>query len=732
MTAEPLLAKSPRDPDHVHGAETLRGHTMLVLAAADELLRLRGEVSLRAAGLPGSWGDRLVRIVRAAAFIHDLGKANDHFQQMVRRRRTRQLVRHEALSLWLTWPGQALATWIQGATESAAEYELAVLAAAGHHRKFAALAIGDDAGCAVTLLLGHHDFAQLLRTGATRLDLGDPPQVANLRLEFTRRWSVADDLVRWEGAIADRLRSDETRRRLLAVAKALLLDADVAGSALAREGERTDWIPSQLGRRADAARLEMIVSKRLVGVSPRPFQEEVAASRAPITLVRAGCGSGKTAAAYLWAARQHGSRQLWVTYPTTGTTTEGYRDYLIDVGIEGRLEHGRAEVDLEMLGIIDGDGVRERDRLDAIRAWGAEVVTCTVDTILGLVQNQRKGLYAWAALADAAVVFDEIHAYDDRLFGALLRFLDALPGIPALLMTASLPAGRREALDDIVQRVHGGRLSVVDGPSALEELPRYVKVEVADPWPSVDACLERGGKVLWVVNTVRRCMATADASGGRALIYHSRFRYADRVERHRDVVAAFRGNDAALAVTTQVAEMSLDLSADLLVTDLAPIPSLIQRLGRLNRRATPEAPRSACPFVVTPFGGPPYGAEEYDEANRWLQVLGRRPLSQSDLIQAWQPAKTAVPCPVASAWLDGGFHTIPAALREENPGITVLCEDDAAMAATDARLAVASALPMGVPRDRDAWRSWRMVCGYPVAPREAIEYDRNRGGIWRV
>lgn len=732
LPADVLLAKSPREPDRVHGAETLGGHTMLVLAAADELLRLRGEASLAAAGLPDSWCDRLSRIVRVAALMHDLGKANDHFQGMVRRRRTSQLVRHEALSLWLAWPGQPLWDWIRSATESTADHQLSVLAAAGHHRKFAALALGEDAGTSMTLLLGHPDFSRLLRTGARSLALCDPPTLADVRLEITRRWSLMDDLGRWEREVSDWLRSDDKSNRLLAIAKALVLDADVAGSALAREGESSGWIAAQLARRAEGARLELVVRKRLGEARPRPFQEAVAASSAPVTLVRAGCGTGKTAAAYLWAARQHSSRQLWVTYPTTGTTTEGYRDYLVDSGVEGRLEHGRAEVDLEMLGIVEGDGARDRDRLDALRAWGAEVVTCTVDTVLGLIQNQRKGLYAWAGLAHAAVVFDEVHAYDDQLFGALLRFIEALPGLPVLLMTASLPAGRREALDALVMRVHGIALCIVDGQQALETIPRYLRIQPSDPWVLVNECWDRRGKILWVLNTVDRCMATGAASGGRALLYHSRFRYGDRVERHHEVIDAFRGDAPALAVTTQVAEMSLDLSADLLVTDLAPIPALIQRLGRLNRRTSPEAPRPPCPFVVVPYAGFPYRPEDYDEASIWLDALGTGPLSQRDLVRVWRPVTSLVPSVVASAWLDGAFHTMPAALRDASPGITVLRDEDAAAAAADPRQAVASALPMGMPRKRDVWRSWRLVRGYPVVPRGELDYDRMRGATWRV
>ena len=50
-------------------------------------------------------------------------------------------------------------------------------------------------------------------------------------------------------------------------------------------------------------------------------------------------------------------------------------------------------------------------KADALESWSTPVVACTVDTVLGLVQNNRRGLFAWPALAQSAFVFDEIHAY---------------------------------------------------------------------------------------------------------------------------------------------------------------------------------------------------------------------------------------------------------------------------------------------------------------------------------
>src|SRR5262249_31287276 len=147
-------------------------------------------------------------------------------------------------------------------------------------------------------------------------------------------------------------------------------------------------------------------------------------------------------------------------------------------------------------------------------------------------------------------------------------FLGALRGLKVLLMTASLPATRLEALHRQLAAA-GETLAEIDGPEQLEALKRYHRIEathpgnaLADGWRELHET--RRGKVLWICNTVNRAIEAADrfrAAGLTPILYHSRFRYIDRVERHSAVIEAFRRETPALAVCTQVAEVSLDLSA---------------------------------------------------------------------------------------------------------------------------------------------------------------------------
>jgi CRISPR-associated endonuclease/helicase Cas3 len=175
------------------------------------------------------------------------------------------------------------------------------------------------------------------------------------------------------------------------------------------------------------------------------------------------------------------------------------------------------------------------------------------------------------------------------------------------------------------------------------------------------------------------------------------------VERHREVIEAFRQAGPVLAFTTQVAEMSLDLSADLLVTQLATIAALIQRLGRLNRRATADDP---WPFIVYGLefdarSTAPYEADELNEAKAWLELLGMDGLSQRALATAWKPRPESSGKPVSCAWLDGGYETRARPLRQGSPGIEIILPEDVDAVRSGGK-PEEFRIPMILPKDR-AW-----------------------------
>lgn len=757
MIPEKLYAKSAKDGLQI----TLREHTRDVLDVVESLLEATGVRQLEALGLePARWEKRFRRELLTAALLHDLGKANSYFQEMVgaKKKIVMQPLRHEAVSFWIARLPK-MREWIAAAIDDPKAIEWVLWAVAGHHRKFPPKV--DDQATPMTVFLSHADFHATLKFGAKRLGLTEPSKFEDAVLTFFPiQASVARE---FEDAACDAEQSfeecverDPEARRYVALLKASLIASDVAGS-IRRRGDRSmaDWIVEAFANVPMVEQLDGVIQtkiKKITRTDPERdrFRERVGSSRERVVFVRAGCGSGKTLAAYEWAARTaerlgRGLR-VFFCYPTTGTSSEGYRDYLKDVDLPTALIHGRAEIDMELLGLGDDEKSEcstndsdqaEADTAGALEHWSTPLVSCTVDTVLGLLQNNRRGIYLWPSVASSAVVFDEIHSYDDKLFAALLRFLTEMPGIPCLLMTASLSEERARRLEKALATVQE-TLGKVEGPKKLETIRRYRRRIVEKPWDLVKEELARGGKVLWVVNTVDAAM---DRHGEQprdagALIYHSRFKYFDRVERHRDVIEAFddKKSSPALAICTQVAEMSLDLSANLLVTELAPIPALIQRLGRLNRRAERDDP---WPFIVVePKSHLPYSESDLVEARQWLKDLGELPLCQSDLVAAWRP-KPLDPTTkdVPFIWFDGGFETSASPLREGSPGIEIILEEDAAnvrgRVIVDGRVVTPEEvrIPMTMPKD-GGWRNWQEAGFCKVPPKDAIEYSKRRGARW--
>lgn len=516
-----LLAKgwnpqnSPTPPAHAR----LIPHLRAVEAAAEAIVDACCEAILANLGLDAAiWQPRLRLVLKLGALLHDLGKANSYFQGMVRGKAefppTAQPIRHELLTvLILLRNSGGVADWLhrqlhlagQGAVAEAL-FQAVIGAVAGHHVKMdgewsAAFRaeIQGGGGTSIDLYLGHADlrsiFGDSQPVGDETWSLlpSDPSYPGKSRIAFNTQGSD------WQNY----MHANPEWRRFAAAVKALTAAADVAGSALLPEGVAIKaWVADALGRRTIAEKLREVAKQRLDGRPERPFQQAIAASPARVALVEAGCGSGKTAAAYLWAANWAKGRKLFFCYPTTGTATEGFLGYVAESEVEAELIHSRAAVDLEQVATTQEQEQGDGDlRIASLKTWAPEAVICTIDTVLALARNNRRGLYGSPAILSGCFVFDELHAYDDEMFAAVVALIQAMPGAPFLLMSASLPAHRKAFL-----RKHLGDIGEVPPPAELEAIPRYLlqRTASADAFAHAAERVRNGERVLWVCNIVAR------------------------------------------------------------------------------------------------------------------------------------------------------------------------------------------------------------------------------------
>ncbi|MET0399672.1 MAG: CRISPR-associated helicase Cas3' [Longimicrobiaceae bacterium] len=279
----------------------------------------------------------------------------------------------------------------------------------------------------------------------------------------------------------------------------------------------------------------------------------------------------------------------------------------------------------------------------AKRFMAAEIVVGTLDQLLLGALPVRHAHLRLAGLTRHLLVVDELHSYDRFMTGVLRRLLELHTGHGgiALFMSATLAdATRREfggAAEPEASRVEAETrpypaLSVcLPGGVWREEelfspsLPKTVSwatCTLADGLKRAVEGAAAGARVLVVRNTVKGARAAVDtlhAAGAAALLwspregaapaYHSRYAPPDRAALDDSVLGLFgRGcpGEGTILVATQVAEQSLDVDFDLLVTDLCPVDVLLQRIGRLWRhpeRTRPEGITEARVWVVVPEEG---------------------------------------------------------------------------------------------------------------------------------
>ncbi|MBB1256268.1 CRISPR-associated helicase Cas3' [Streptomyces sp. OF3] len=301
-------------------------------------------------------------------------------------------------------------------------------------------------------------------------------------------------------------------------------------------------------------------------------------------------------------------------------------------------------------------------------------VAGTVDQLLFSALKSRHLALRHLALAGKVVVVDEAHAYDTYMSAYLDRALSWLGayGVPVVVLSATLPAGRRAELarayagEDVPEAAFAEVRTAADYPLMTAVCPggapmlrrpeasgRATEVWLEplgdDPAALADrlvAELAEGGCALVVRNTVDRVMDTAaqlrERFGPDAVtVAHSRFVDLHRAEKDAGLLARFgppgecdghRPEGPHVVVASQVVEQSLDVDFDLLVTDLAPVDLVLQRLGRLHRHQRGEQQHDRPPRLRTArclVTGVDWAAETPEPVSGSRVIYGAYPLLRS-------------------------------------------------------------------------------------------------------
>jgi len=332
---------------------------------------------------------------------------------------------------------------------------------------------------------------------------------------------------------------------------------------------------------------EMTQVYERLGLSPYNHQKkvwQVLKDEKPIVL-RAPTGSGKTESVFLpFVSLRGNSLPLRLLYALplrslANQVAERMEEQAKKLGkthLRVRLQHGEAPESV---------------------LFAADTVVCTIDQLVTsyactpLTLPLRHGNIPAGAVMSSFIVFDEVHLFDpDRALQAMRLICERLHklGLPFVLLSATLP----DCVLNFWREKFGCEL--IDVP--CDTVERSVQMEFAESEldEEIIKAMQSGHqRILVVVNTVERAIALFKEVCCKARefryeceLLHSRFLPEDRKNKESWLVNRFSKNTSdrrSLFIATQVVEAGLDISADCVLTELAPIDAIIQRAGRCAR-----------------------------------------------------------------------------------------------------------------------------------------------------
>ncbi len=243
----------------------------------------------------------------------------------------------------------------------------------------------------------------------------------------------------------------------------------------------------------------------------------------------------------------------------------------------------------------------------------------TVDqALLGIVPVKHWFVRRFA-LAGKVVIIDEVHSYDmytGTLIKALCDELVAI-GCTVILLSATLLPSLRNRFLNGSDNIETNDYPLITGkpfqsPSCITPVPARSdsKPPVRVLFKPSDSMMNdavnlalTGARILWVCNTVNQAQTVYKQLSKLVQekpvdigLLHSRFPFFKRDQLEETWLERFGhgsiSSNGCILVSTQIVEQSVDIDADLLISELAPMDMLLQRIGRLWRHLLKRPPAS--------------------------------------------------------------------------------------------------------------------------------------------
>ncbi len=508
-----------------------------------------------------------IQIARSGAIMHDIGKAHPVFQKrlMKQRRPSDTPFRHEIASLF-----------------------------------FLSLFPIDMTDQLIEMVVGHHKSVKNDVGKLGLLDLEEEYEYINFHLGKWEEWSLYASKLLFELDVPVKSISRQealdnlnycieycerkTKERGYSEWKGLLMGADHFASALINN---TECYLSNL-----FVKPNLSFYNREHPLYPLSLMD--ASSNKQHTIVVASTGAGKTD--YLFRRCKD---RVFYTLPFQASINAMFKR----VGSD--LENYNPNLDIRVLHstskIVKRKNSEEESVLQGLMGSSIKILTPHQLSALAFGMNGFEALLL--DLKGCDVILDEVHTYSGVSQAIVLKLVEILAKIECRIHigTATMPTILYKRIKNILGN------DVLEVNLSDEEKDRFdrhicYKLNSFDESKVIiDKAVINKQKVLIVLNTVKEAQQVYEYikeedkyHNTPTLLLHSRFKRSDRNEKERQLIGINENedslytfntsNEACIVISTQIVEVSLDISFDVMITECAPLDALIQRFGRINRK----------------------------------------------------------------------------------------------------------------------------------------------------
>jgi len=326
------------------------------------------------------------------------------------------------------------------------------------------------------------------------------------------------------------------------------------------------------------------IEKFLNGKELRPAQKFMKMNRDKNLIVIAPTGSGKTEASLLW---MNGEKSFY-TLPLKVSSNAIY------LRIKENYEYKDVALlhsDAMAVYLREYNGNEDiGEKYERSKMLSQPLTVCTVDQLFRFVYRALGTEIFAATLKYSKLVLDEIQAYEPRVIATIiygLKMIQEMGGKFAII-TATFPPVLKYFMEQY-GLVEGKQYIFKDFTGKeyqVEKYPRH-KVEIRHSEMNLDEIRLRGKnrKVLVICNTVSKAQKLyKKLEGENVWLLHSKYIRRDRAFLERKIMGFSESGESGIWITTQLVEASLDIDFDILYTEMCTADSLLQRMGRCNRK----------------------------------------------------------------------------------------------------------------------------------------------------